>query len=544
MKRPTTSLLAALTSAFLLVSCTAPAEDEVGPAVRAVRTTAGSGVPPLSETGPAPGGLQTAWRLGGDRGHSVVDGQLVIAKPEGIEVRDVRTGKVRWHYAEIRRHLIASTVTGGAILVATGSRKAIPDRWVSLDAATGKVNWTKASQGFTFPSGMQTRAAAAAGVVPALNGFNARILKAIDLRTGHVRWATGKLAASGCVIDTLDTAVRTVHGDDSLFLVPVGCGSKRWTIAVDPATGAERWRHAGSTDDAAEATVHNGVTQLTTDSKSLLLDANGRELLRDGSTCQGECAFYAAPDRVFISRDRLLAIDRRTSKQHSLPLGPYSLLTMTGDRLYGLRDTIAPGLLAPGLDTIDPATGDATTMPMPLAVGHHRFGSTAPAALRVAGGRAILTLRDTADMNWSTSSSAPLPRAHGPAELGGVPVADWPDACKIAPSVRPPRYLDDESEDAHIGPVKLTNVTCNLDAPSGTSPVTLTVAWVARTPELAKAYLPTAPLPENTESVHLGDDAFRTKDGIIMRSGRYIFRLTGTDTTALARKINQAHSTP
>ncbi|WP_165495190.1 outer membrane protein assembly factor BamB family protein [Actinomadura roseirufa] len=497
-----------------------------------VTTTASP--PHLTETGPSPGGLRIAWavdNVGTKRtstavAHTIVDGQLFVATHQGIDAYDASSGKPRWHYREPGRELSKYTVTGGAVLVITS--KGGENRWIGLDASTGKFLWTESSRRTTFVSGPTKRTMAAAGIVPAFGGpLTSKILKGIDARTGHVRWSNSALAPPTCEF----SPEISIEGDDSLFLIKTTCTGKRSQVhALDPATGAERWRRdtpdAGS--DLEHAIVQDRHTLIDVSTDRLLLTSDGHQLLKEdvAHLCDIQCSLVVTPSHVLIAHTEsqtengLTSVDLSTGKSqdHNAP-GPYGALVTAGNNVYGLRDSILGPLSPSALDLIDPGSAKFSTMPMPFTTGPQSPGRYTARALRIANGQVLVSESNPTGDAWVTTASTPLPKTKGPAELGGVPASDWPDACKLAPGYHPTPATED-TKNARLGPVELHNVTCKLQAENQV--VQVTIVWVARTPAQAKDLLP---VDASANPIHAGDESYETDHpdaAFLMRSGRYL----------------------
>jgi len=526
-------------------------------------TVAGTAAPPLTDTGPKQGVLKTAWTIEIPRStphapalRTIAAGQVLMADQQGLDAYDATTGRPRWHYYEQGRLLLGSAVTGGAIILRTQAEKPSrepPGRWVGLDAGTGRLLWTTpiSWESYDPAGGARDGLLVGGGVVPVRDGGPGAI-SGLDARTGQRRWTT--VTREGC---EWHNNTRPADTDGSLFLFVEQCATRTPRVrALAPETGKERWAREVHGHSDLSVTVRGAVTALMQPSrkKSVLIAANGREFRKQD--CFSLCArpLLASAGRVFLltpsedrSGDLVTAVDPRTGKKirgFEYSSGTYSsrtpAQTAAGGRFYGVREELAERLLPAGLDVADPDTGEVRRMPLPVELsGRYRSFPDLPVAdIKIAGGRVYLTRSVGRRLVMSAMVAAPA--GDGPVELGGVPEADWPDACELAPGHR---VVGDEGG-ATIGPVKLPNVRCRYEI-EGLNPI-VTLAWVAATAEQAKALL--AAQRPKAKAVEAGDDAyyFDYPGPFVMRVGRFIVsfnRFAGTDgrgvdeSTALAKAI-------
>lgn len=185
-------------------------------------------------------------RLGAD------GGAAYASVAADVTAYDLGTGAVRWHTTELagRPHAVPSD--GSTVLFAA-------DVVAALDAATGAVRWRATPPGFAGAAAPVQDSARVYVGTAAPNGGSPPVVVAYDRATGEVRWTApvsrGWAFASG---------VRglTLAPDGVLYVAASQCTIAQcatvvsWVIALDPATGAERWRlRVGDPADAAKATL-------------------------------------------------------------------------------------------------------------------------------------------------------------------------------------------------------------------------------------------------------------------------------------------------
>lgn len=545
-------LLAGLVGLILVagVGCSVPERGKPDPVpqARVDHSTMTTTATPLADAGPAAGSLGESWHVDTalgqrpDQGDSwvsrrLVNGQLILASARGLDVHDAGTGRERWHYREPGRTLDQYAETAGSLVAVTTSGRGETIRWVGLDLATGRVLWTSAGKGLNLSEGRH-EALAGAGIVPAIKMDDGAV-RAVDARTGGLRWTRADLADRGCEIEIGDQKLQ--DSDGSLFALTEKCGRDHRLVAVEPATGRRRWVRA--VDQAASVSVRSGVT-LIDDGAFVLVGADGREL-EDPHTayhCGTACHFEVVRDHAVVAYssagDRagwlILDLRRGRSVVRSAPQF-YEDVVAAGGRLYGLHREVAPvrsgfpRLLPAGLDVVDPVAGTVQTRPLPFAgtylgdvVGESRVDWIAVAGERVFAGRVV-------DGTARTTAYA-MVKAGGPAELGGVPASDWPDACTVAPGHRALRDMRTDADDAVIGSTRLPGVSCLFSGEDGSGATDVTIAWVAATPRLAHGLLADS-AKADSQPVSGADEAYSIDSGnpgLWLRAGRYILRVTDT----------------
>lgn len=181
-------------------------------------------------------------------------GRVYASVDADVTAYDLATGAVRWHTVGLAGYPHALATDGATVVFAAAVVAA-------LDAATGAVRWRAtppASAGGAGPVQDTARVYVGAGGVQGANGPPASVL-AYDRATGAVRWTApvgrGWPYRSG---------VRglTLASDGVLYVAASQCTITEcgtvvsWVIALDPATGAERWRlRVGDPAADAKATL-------------------------------------------------------------------------------------------------------------------------------------------------------------------------------------------------------------------------------------------------------------------------------------------------
>ncbi|GAB2807248.1 hypothetical protein GCM10027176_10390 [Actinoallomurus bryophytorum] len=76
-----------------------------------------------------------------------------------------------------------------------------------------------------------------------------------------------------------------------------------------------------------------------------------------------------------------------------------------------------------------------------------------------------------------TVTAYDAPVRGSPAELGGVPVSGWPDACEVAPGYAVDQNsYDPREDDVYVGSIRLRRPHCVYDRGK---PLDVAIAWVA-----------------------------------------------------------------
>ncbi|MFC4910511.1 PQQ-binding-like beta-propeller repeat protein [Actinomadura gamaensis] len=398
--------------------------------------------------GPPPGPLTTGWtRTVALRGsavaghdtvaHEVADGQVVTAAGSGLSVRDARTGARRWEYRRSGWSLLGWTATDARI-VAFLQRDGHPGEheFLGFDALSGGLLWrssddrpaTVSRATLHWPSGADTVLAAS---------VDRRELSGRSTANGARRWKL-KLPL-GCRL--YEDAPRPSDASPDLAALALDCAGPSHLLAVEPATGRVLWDRVLGADDAPEVSVR-GHAVLVSDGTALrLYDNAGDQLVvwNDPDACgAGMCPSALSGDLLVVVRPldggaRTEAIDLRSGRvawRRGTPA--YAALTEAGGRLYALRPRLADGLLPAGVDLITPSNGDTVTAPVPFAVDPDLVGVRPWMA--AAGGMLYISVPEAAPRPSGAARLVALrgaPSGPGPAELDGVPVTAWPDACTL-----------------------------------------------------------------------------------------------------------------
>jgi hypothetical protein len=143
----------------------------------------------------------------------------------------------------------------------------------------------------------------------------------------------------------------------------------------------------------------------------------------------------------------------------------------------------------------------------------------------------------------------------GPAELGGVPVADWPDACGLLNRRDLPGEHRSRPVYVTVGEVRLPRpVSCtyeldgDLRRQSGqeqsAGAPTVTVEWVAVSSASASALLAALRAAEpQARPADIGDEAYElnpSSGAIVFRVGRYLVGVSAFQTPGLATRLARA----
>src|SRR6266571_1698106 len=235
----------------------------------AERTTSALPVPVLVDAGPPPGPLLPLWQVttgnvadlaiqGGQIGHGLVDGQLVVVSGAGIDVRDARTGSPRWHYYRKGWMLVGWAATRTEI-AAFFQRVAQPLAHILavLDAPTGRTLWQSARDRPVGigPSSLRWLSGPEAFLV----SRDGRVIRGVASRDGWTLWS--RQLPSGCAVSA--SGAYGSDGDDTdVDVFSVVCGSSQRLVAVNPVDGNIRWRERSGTGAAAAVTVQHGITSV------------------------------------------------------------------------------------------------------------------------------------------------------------------------------------------------------------------------------------------------------------------------------------------
>jgi outer membrane protein assembly factor BamB len=539
------------------------------------RTTA-EPAPPLLDVGPPPGPIAVGWQLNtvvrrsglspyDQVAHALVDGQLVVATTRGLDVRDARTGKRRWHYhredwvllgwAATRRHLVG-------YLERAGHRD---NRMIlGFDAVSGRLLWRQRDEVPAATERSTLRWPAGSDVVLTASADDRGMLRGRSVLTGEQVW-TYELP-HGCAL--LEAGTYASDADDALAAISLDCGDRSRVLAIEPRTGRARWSREFAVPDPPQIAVRGDVALVADGTALRAYDQAGREFVNH----PGDDVCGATMCPAVISGGDLLVVYRsgggdasrqlesiEISSHRSLwrrTVPAYPALVAKGDRLYALRPNVAPNLRPAGIDVIAAGDGRTATVPAPLVVPP---GLTRARPWLAAGGGLLYVTVPQALPGPSGAVRLVALRAAagglGPAELGGVPVADWPDACALLNRRDLPGGHRPRPGYVTVGAVRLPRpVSCTYE-PDGDRPKrsgreqsagapTVTVEWVAGSSASASALLAALRAAEpQARPVDVGDEAYELNPSsgtIAVRVGRYLVGVSAFQTPGLATRLARA----
>jgi outer membrane protein assembly factor BamB len=237
--------------------------------------------------------LRWAAPLGGASAGPVVAGDLVyVANLTGILFAvDPLTGAERWRAAS-GTYEASPTIVDGTLYI--GNRDG---HLYALDAVTGEERW-KVDTG----AWVDTTPAVANGVVYVANHDG--VLFALDAATGQERWRLS-LGSAGAVPSPAASAdldiVAAVGADGILRIVDAATGEERWTSGPDPDSGDNESAIAARTLAGPPVIAHGLVFAGTTDARLLALDAaTGEERWHSvGSTLSPGSAPVVSGDTIY-----------------------------------------------------------------------------------------------------------------------------------------------------------------------------------------------------------------------------------------------------
>jgi outer membrane protein assembly factor BamB len=189
------------------------------------------------------------------------DRDAVSRTTNGIPAWPADGPKIRWKLA-VGEGFAGPTVSGDAVLVF--HRRDNEERLESLDAKTGRANWTNSAptryrDDFGFDEGPRAVPAIAAGNVFCL-GAEGR-LRCVELATGKTRWerALGTELKADKGFFGFSASPLVVGG---LVFVTIGGDSGRGIVALDTGTGEQRWSATDHEAGYASPTLltHGGQT--------------------------------------------------------------------------------------------------------------------------------------------------------------------------------------------------------------------------------------------------------------------------------------------
>ncbi|HEY7485445.1 MAG TPA: PQQ-binding-like beta-propeller repeat protein [Streptosporangiaceae bacterium] len=529
--------------------------------------------PPLAPLGPPPGPVVTSWQLTtpvhrsglppyDQVAHAIVMGQLIVASGHGLSVRDARTGQERWHYFRSGWSLLGWTATGDRVVVyleRTGNRD---DRLLlGFDAVSGQEMWRQSGAVPAATDRTTLRWPAGSGAVLTTDG-DRTTLHGRSAVTGRRLWT--KTLPAGCALP--EAAGYASDGGDTLAAVALDCNDRSRVLAVDPRTGRVRLDASYGVDDPPEVVVRGDVVAVF-DGTALRVYRDGKQLVtRAGEdACAPMCPVATDHGRVLVvyqsateKRHLMEAVDQssgRTLWRRDVP--DYAAMTVSGGRLYALRPSLAQNLLPAGIDIVDLASGpkppSVTTVPTPLVLAQRR--DVVRPWLGTGGGLLYLSVPEAAPRPFGAARLVALRGGEtgpGPAELGGVAAADWPDACDLlhkrdlAASGQDALDYRPRPEYTTVGDVRLEHaVSCTYEPPgeeqSAAAP-RVTVEWVADTPGAASGLLAALRATQNRarDVPGIGDEAYDLglpSGTIAVRVGRYIVAVNAFQAPGMATRL-------
>lgn len=541
------------------------------------RTVTRAAQPPLADLGPPAGPVTASWQLNTPVGdselpaydrvaYSIVDGELVVVSGRGLDVRDARTGRERWHYYRNEWSLLGWARTGPYLIVyleRTGHRG--NRLMVGLDAVSGTLLWRQ-RRAIPAATDRATLRWPAAGGVVFVTEDGRHVLYGRSARTGRRLWS--KRLAHGCLLP--EAMPFASGGSESVAAFSVDCGARDRVLAVDPHNGHTLFTVFTRNTAHSAVAVDGDVTAVFDGSALQAFDRAGRRfLVRTGEdVCRDMCPIVAAGGHLLVAyglpphpgegtatrRLESVQIGSGVTAWHRDTSG-YAALTVAGGVVYGLRPRLADSLLPAGIDVVDPITGAGTTVPVPMVL---RAGLDAVRPWLAAGGGLLYLAVPQARPRPLGGARLMALRGgiagDGPPELAGVRSADWPDACSLLDARDLPGYVG-EPATATVDDVRL-RAGCGYrprrshasrsgaagwedDAPS------VTLQWVAADPGSAAALFAAARDTQNAvrDPVRAGDAAYAlgaSADTVVMRCGRAIVSVTAARpglATSLAVRI-------
>ncbi|MCP9967358.1 PQQ-binding-like beta-propeller repeat protein [Actinomadura madurae] len=372
----------------------------------------------------------------------------MTASGNGVEVRDARTGDGRWSYRRSGWTLLGWASTGSRLVAYFERDGDRTDRvLVAFDALSGGLLWRR--EGSVPPPSPARRCAGPPG----------RTCCSPPTTRGGRCSGSRPSPATGCGGWPCRAAARLFEGGahpsdgrESLAALGLHCtaaagkeGAGSRLLAVDPAKGAVRWDRRLGSRESPEVSMLDGVTLASDGTALRAYDDKGRQVgvwKGDGVCGDLMCPGVRVSDRLLVvyhpegsgpDDARMEAVDVSTGRvRWGRDVPAYAALAQAGGRVFALRPRLSADLLPAAVDIVDPGGGRATTAPVPFSLDPDLPG--ARPWLAAAGGLLYVAVPQAAPRPDGAARLLALRgglTGPGPAELGGVPVADWPDACAL-----------------------------------------------------------------------------------------------------------------
>ncbi|WP_207946000.1 PQQ-binding-like beta-propeller repeat protein, partial [Actinomadura sp. 7K534] len=451
-------------------------------------------VAPQRDVGPPPGPLTVSWErttrihhgsVAGYDGvaYAVAQGQLVTASGSGLEVHDARTGADRWSYRRSGWTLLGWAATRSRLL---GYFERDGDRGerlvIAFDALSGGLLWQREGPRPAAVSRSTLRWPAGSDVLLTTDDER-RTLFGISAVTGNRVWRLP--LPRGCRL--FEGSARPSDGREDLAALALDCAGKARhsrLLAVEPGAGTVAWDRSLGSKESPEVSMLDGVTLVADGTALRAFDEDGEQfgVWRGDGVCgdtmcpavlrSGRLLVVHHPDGAKRGETRMEAVRVPSGKvEWSRDAPAYAALAQAGGHVFALRPRLSGRLLPAGVDIVDPGGGDATSAPAPISVNLDLPGPRP--WLAAAGGLLYAAVPQAAPRPDGAARLVALRgglAGGGPAELGGVPAADWPDACALLakPDLVAARVDGHTAEPARTsgGPVRLPRpVSCRYEPP-------------------------------------------------------------------------------
>ncbi|WP_067901217.1 PQQ-binding-like beta-propeller repeat protein [Actinomadura chibensis] len=411
-------------------------------------------VTPQREVGPPPGPLAVSWERTTRTHHgsvpgfdgvayAVAQGQLVTASGSGLDVRDARTGGLRWSYRRSGWTLLGWASTRSRLVAYFERDGDRSDRLlVAFDALSGGLLWRREGTRPAAVSRTTLRWPAGSDVLLTTDEPR-RTLFGVSAVTGDRVWRLP--LPRGCRL--AEGGARPSDGRETLTALALECagGDRRGRLlAVDPAKGAVRWDRRLGSAESPDVSMLDGVT-LASDGTALRAFGDDGERLASwagdvcgdamcpGALAAGRLVVVYHPEGAKRGATRMEAVrvpSGRVEWRRDAPA--YAALTQAGGHVFALRPRLSERLLPAGVDIVEPGDGRTATAPAPFSMNPDLPG--ARPWLAAAGGLLYAAVPQAAPRPDGATRLVVLRGGllgPGPAELDGVPAADWPDACAL-----------------------------------------------------------------------------------------------------------------